>query len=204
MVSIKKKKQELMEQMVRNAIYNSVIEILNTRGLKSLTVSRVARKADIATGTFYNYFRDKDELLAYTTERILSQVILMMEEIAHSNAPSDQKLVGVIEAVFNFCSDNVRIFKFLEQDRSFTKIELSKRRKKVQQITDILAELISQGIENECFRKTDPNKIAELIHSSMVGIIHVKPDLDRFDPQEDARQLSEVIFTFLKKNGTEN
>ena len=51
----------------KELIFAVVINHIKTTGLLSgLTISEIARKADIGKGTIYEYFSSKDELFAET------------------------------------------------------------------------------------------------------------------------------------------
>lgn len=49
----------------RQKIIDTTIELIKTHGADYLTVRNVCQAAEIATGTFYHYFRNKDDLLIY-------------------------------------------------------------------------------------------------------------------------------------------
>ena len=62
------------EQLIREQVYSAVLQVLSEYGLEKLTVQRVAAAANLATGTLYNYFKDKDALLVYAAVRLFEQV----------------------------------------------------------------------------------------------------------------------------------
>ncbi len=47
----------------KNKIINATVALIKKEGVDSITVRRVCDVAEIATGTFYYYFKNKDELL---------------------------------------------------------------------------------------------------------------------------------------------
>lgn len=47
----------------RNKIVTAAIELIKKEGINSITVRSVCNEAGIATGTFYYYFKNKDDLL---------------------------------------------------------------------------------------------------------------------------------------------
>ncbi len=57
----KKLKSRQLEN--KNKIINATISLIKKEGIDSITVRRVCEVAEIATGTFYYYFKNKDELL---------------------------------------------------------------------------------------------------------------------------------------------
>jgi len=46
----------------RKAILDATQALLASRSMDALTVDEIAMQADVAKGTFYNYFPDKDAL----------------------------------------------------------------------------------------------------------------------------------------------
>ena len=58
-----KKTDEPLE--LRQKIIDATIKILSSEGADALTIRRVCREADVSNGTFYHYFRNKDDLLMY-------------------------------------------------------------------------------------------------------------------------------------------
>ena len=59
----------------RQALLDATIALLSSRSMDALTVDEIAMRADVAKGTFYNYFPDKNalerELSWYVRARIL-------------------------------------------------------------------------------------------------------------------------------------
>ncbi|MGN1250850.1 MAG: TetR/AcrR family transcriptional regulator, partial [Candidatus Spyradocola sp.] len=47
----------------RNQIIASTIKLLRKTGFEKVSVRAICQNADISIGTFYHYFRDKDDLL---------------------------------------------------------------------------------------------------------------------------------------------
>ena len=47
----------------KNLLIESATELFKTDGIKNTTVSDITGKANVAKGTFYLYFKDKDEIV---------------------------------------------------------------------------------------------------------------------------------------------
>ncbi|MGC5454145.1 TetR/AcrR family transcriptional regulator [Aeromonas veronii bv. sobria] len=47
----------------KESIFNAAHEVLGERGFHGLSIAEVAKKANVATGTIYRYFGDKDDLI---------------------------------------------------------------------------------------------------------------------------------------------
>lgn len=60
-ISLRKKKA----LMTRQAISEAGISLLSRKGYYNITVDEICEKAGVSKGTFYNYFKSKDEIIWY-------------------------------------------------------------------------------------------------------------------------------------------
>ncbi len=81
----------------RQALLDATLALLVSRSIDALSVDEIAMRADVAKGTFYNYFSDKDalerELAAYVRGRL-------EDEIARANEGIDDAAERIARA---FC-----------------------------------------------------------------------------------------------------
>jgi AcrR family transcriptional regulator len=87
----------------RQALLDATLALLSSRSMDALTVDEIATRADVAKGTFYNYFPDKDAL-----ERELSWYVRarMETEISRTNeGVSDpaERIARAFCCVLHFC-----------------------------------------------------------------------------------------------------
>src|SRR5579872_7145213 len=82
----------------RQALIDATHLLLATRSIDALSVDEIAMRADVAKGTFYNYFADKDAL-----ERELSAHVRwrLEDEIARANEGIEDPARRIARA---FCS----------------------------------------------------------------------------------------------------
>lgn len=60
-------------ERVRNEIMNAAIEIISTKGFRNTSTKEIASRADLAEGTLYNYFKNKDDILMSIAERYVTK-----------------------------------------------------------------------------------------------------------------------------------
>jgi AcrR family transcriptional regulator len=59
-------------ERIRGEIMDAAIEVISEKGFKGSTTKEIAERADMAEGTLYNYFKNKDDILMSITERYVS------------------------------------------------------------------------------------------------------------------------------------
>ena len=65
---------ERKKAQTRERIYRAALKLFSERGLAATTVDEIVAVADVAKGTFFNYFRSKEEIFAFFIEIQLSKV----------------------------------------------------------------------------------------------------------------------------------
>jgi AcrR family transcriptional regulator len=71
----------------REAILAAALEEFSARGFAAARLDDVARRAGIAKGTIYLYFRDKETLFQELVRSELSPVVGALEQVSHVEAP---------------------------------------------------------------------------------------------------------------------
>lgn len=88
------------DDTLRDTLLRSAKNIADTEGIEAVNIRSIARKAGIASGTVYNYFSNKEEILLALTEEYWNQALLDMKR----NITAD-----------SFCSQLQDIFFFLRE-----------------------------------------------------------------------------------------
>ena len=71
MSQLNSRKEKRIER-VRGEIMDAAVKIISEKGFKNTTTKEIAIKADVAEGTIYNYFKNKDDILMSIIERYVS------------------------------------------------------------------------------------------------------------------------------------
>ena len=67
------------DDTLRDTLISLARNIADTDGIDAINIRTIAQKAGIATGTMYNYFSNKDEILLALTEEYWMQTLLEMQ-----------------------------------------------------------------------------------------------------------------------------
>lgn len=77
--------------------------IVNEEGIDSLNIRNIAKKANIATGTVYNYFSSKDELLLALTDEYWTQILIDLPNHVKSILFYEQ-----VKEIYLFLSEQIK------------------------------------------------------------------------------------------------
>ncbi len=87
---------------LQEKILDNAQRLLFEEGYEVLTVRKVATDCGIATGTFYNYYKSKDELVAHIMLRDWKQALQEMSVFAKDCHDLSRGLNGFIEIIHGF------------------------------------------------------------------------------------------------------
>lgn len=87
---------------LRGTLIECARQIANSDGINSINIRLIAEKVGVATGTVYNYFTSKEEILLALTEEFWNETIIEMNSILTVNS-FDQQL----EKIFYFLKDRI-------------------------------------------------------------------------------------------------
>ena len=68
---LSKARRACVEAMMKDTIFDAAGALLEEKGADGLTMDGVASRVGVATASLYNYFRDKNDLLQYTYNRMV-------------------------------------------------------------------------------------------------------------------------------------
>ena len=78
------------DDTLRDTLLNLARSIADRDGIEAVNIRTIAQRAGIATGTMYNYFSNKDEILLALTEEYWMQTLLEMKTAITTDSFCDQ------------------------------------------------------------------------------------------------------------------
>lgn len=135
-----KRKQELLKIAYRMFI---------SKGYEETSIDDIIAEAHIAKGTYYYHFTSKEELLEEVISMMIGEEVRRAKEVVSAPVPVPQKLVSVIIALRPE-QDESSIADALNQKENIIMHEKIARRI-VEEAVPLLAEVVSEGIEQGMF-----------------------------------------------------
>ncbi len=152
-----------------NELLNAAQQLFFEKGYEKTSVNHIIEKVGVAKGTFYHYFKSKEELLDKLVEQFSEKAhaeIINVIEMKELNAIEKfNRLASTMQAMKVENMDLVKLLmKVMYKDENLLlRHKIFKRN--INRLAPEYAGIISTGIEEGCFNTTDPEEVAEIILS---------------------------------------
>jgi AcrR family transcriptional regulator len=191
---LSEKRKELLTAMMKEAIYDAAVAVLGKHGVGGMTMDRVAAAANLAKGSLYNYFDDKQDLLRFVYGKIIDPVSEAIAETAGEPLPAAQKLESILHTLFDHFRQHRRLLSlFLGDDAARAIIEPARKCGRAAALRHLVA-VFSQGIAERSFRAVDPEVAGRLLLGGVSEIFlrHLVGPLG-----ESNKSIEEIMALFL-------
>lgn len=196
-------KAEENKQKKRTALLSHAFSLFMNQGIGNTTISEIAQHAGVGKGTFYFYFKDKEDLIekliAQKAEQLLLNAMNALE--AHPETVKvEDKLVLVADSLLEQLNNDSRLLKFINKNLNFGIFKKALLREEVKSDLDVAAayeELIhsdgSQWKDSMLMLYTIVELVSSTCHSIILNQDPV--DLEHYKPYlfECIRKIVEVF-----------
>ena len=170
MAELEVSRRERKKEETRRRIFKAAIKLFGDRGFEATTVDEITEKADVAKGTFFNYFPRKEAVLAYLSEVWIAEAEENAEAILTAKKSARDKLVDLLSG----------LAAQYEEDRDlswFVIVESMKRAFRPseevhQRWHDLVVRVIEQGqATGELKRSVNPHRAEFVLGSVYMGTL---------------------------------
>jgi len=166
----------------KSEILDTAERLFTTKGYNQTTILDILNEIGIAKGTFYYYFKSKEEVMDAIIMRIINADVAIATKIAGTpGIPAIEKLFQILMAQKPQRGGGKE--KMLEQFHQPSNAEMHQKSlvQSILQITPILTQVIEQGISENIITTDYPQETVEfLLASAQVvfdeGLFHWQPD----------------------------
>jgi AcrR family transcriptional regulator len=156
-----KKPRTKPAEIRREELMDAARDLFLEKGFAATSVDEIVRVADVAKGTFYVYFKTKDEVLEALKVRFIETFCRRVEEAVEKRAMDDWpgRLDAWVEAGVNGYLDQFRL-----HDLVFHEIRPSDRRMKYDMPPlALLADLLDRGVAAGSFLPLPDTRLAAVM-----------------------------------------
>ncbi len=148
----------------RKELVEAAERLFRENGWEQTSVSDIVRKVGVAQGTFYYYFKSKDEVLDAVLEHYLKDHLerAVREIISDGSLDAMQKLQRIVNATLTFQKGDKNLIEFLHADRNM--VSHQKYMVKVRDVfVPLITEVLEEGIREGFFTLLYPRETVELL-----------------------------------------
>ena len=176
-MGIRERKERERERR-RQQIMVAAKRVFTNKGFSKATMEDIAKEAELSPGTLYLYFKNKDELYASLSLRILQYLMIRLEHVsAEPVSDETQRLNALKNAMYDVYEfDPLILINMFHMQSSETLKKLSPDL--LQEIESLsrnalkaMSDIFEDGIRKNRFIGHRPNAIADILWSLFSGIV---------------------------------
>ncbi len=197
---MKATKQPYHHGDLRKCLITAAKEILQTSGLNSLSIRKLAEKTNVSRAAPYHHFKDKNELLcAIAEDGFLQQDALLEKEMkCETIADPKQRFEGFILAYLRFASNNKEQYDLMYGGTIWKDGQATESLSKVSKISfkRWLSEIESLQHEGILKQIVPTVRLAQVTWATLHGLCHLSIDRIYINP-EDINEMGRAAVKLL-------
>lgn len=171
MATLAERRRELLDSMMKQAVYEGAVAVMTKHGLNGTTMDRVAAATGMAKGSLYNYFRSKQDLLEFVHDRAVAPLREAIDQVVNDGANAIDKLTSITRMWREYLTKHQAVFEFLIKDMAAKqRLRTTERTARATSIGQI-ATILQQGVREGLFRPMDATAAAEMLVSAAIGMV---------------------------------
>lgn len=152
----------------RNELLDAAVQLFGDKGVERTSVSDIVKQVGVAQGTFYYYFKTKDDVIFALVERSLAEHMDYVNSVAgRSGEAADRKLVAALlerPALL----PNYRDFLQVLHHESNAMIHQRFVSRKITAMVPPIAHILEQGVKEGVFQVEHPAETAEFMLTAVL------------------------------------
>lgn len=105
----------------KNAIVDSAFSLFIQNGINETSIADIMKKAELAKGTFYLYFKDKYDVRDYLIRRKAAQIFdkARVALVESEMKEFEEQIIFIVDHILNQLDDNKMLLKFISKNLSW-------------------------------------------------------------------------------------
>jgi AcrR family transcriptional regulator len=205
-------RKEREKERRRQQIIVAAKRVFSDKGFNKATMEDIASEAELSPGTLYLYFKNKEELYASLSLRILQYLNIRVQHVNdEKNLDPEQKMIALREAMFDVYNfDPLTILNLFHLQSSETLKNLSSEF--LDEINELsrksiggIATIIEEGIKRGVFVDKHPNALADIFWSLFSGVILWEASKNILNEEKDyLKNTLDIAFEIFTKGIKKN
>jgi TetR/AcrR family transcriptional regulator, cholesterol catabolism regulator len=194
-------RRERRKQEVEMRIRAVALELFKAQGFEETTVEQIAERADVAKGTFFNYFPRKDALLWAIADEALEDVLEELGEPSTWTGPALEQVRRIFLQFATLAETNRSLYRTLVRENMKGFWDRECRPDREEQFRRTVREIIRKGQRaGEVRQDVDDDTAASLIEAAYMTTMleWLREDTSRREIKATLNRKFDVIFRGLE------
>ncbi len=184
-------RKEREKERRRQQIIVAAKRVFSEKGFNKATMEDIAHEAELSPGTLYLYFKNKEELYASLSLRILQYLHIRVEHVNNEELAPEQKMDALIEAMYDvYAFDPLILINMFHLQSSETLKNLSpKLMSEIEELSrksiGAIALIFEEGIDSGLFLDRHPVALADIFWALFSGVILWTTSKKIFNEEKD-------------------
>lgn len=150
-------------------IIEAAVEVIAENGYHASQVSKIAKKANVADGTIYLYFKNKEDILISVFKEKMGHFIEKIHQTINEKETASEKLLTLIKMHYQQLSESPYLAIVTQLELRQSKPELRFEINKVlKSYLDVIDMIVAQGIEEKQIRDDiNPKVLRQMIFGTL-------------------------------------
>jgi AcrR family transcriptional regulator len=200
-------RKEREKERRRQQIMVAAKRVFSDKGFNKATMEDIAQEAELSPGTLYLYFKNKEELYASLSLRILQYLLIRVEHVnEEKDSGPEEKLKSLVEAMYDVYEfDPLIIINMFHLQSSETLKNLSPQL--MSEIKELsrkslgsIAQIFKEGVEEGLFIDRHPMALADTFWALFSGVVLWLTSKRLIDERKDyLKQTLDVAFDIFRR-----
>ncbi len=195
-------RKERERERRRQQIIVAAKRVFSEKGFNRATMEDIAHEAELSPGTLYLYFKNKDELYASLSLRILHYLLIRLEHLnSDEHSDIEARISGLKEAMYDVYEFDpmilINMFHLQSSDtlKNLTPELLSEIKDLSKRSLSEMAKLFQEGVQQGVFIDKHPMAIADTFWALFSGVILWETSKSIINEDKDyLRETLEIAF----------
>ncbi len=209
---LRKERERRRQEENKHSILQAAEGIFAQKGFNLATVDEIAEEAQFSKATLYRYFKSKSEILFEIIYRTFEESYQEVKKIQSKSLSAEEKLRQLIGYIISYYHKKQNLARILFMEKAAIKKlvkgesgsknhpshfhpEIPHRFKsKMKQISDVIGEIIQEGVESGEFREMDVHDASAVLGAMMRGFYFRGPLRGK---HYSMRQTADLLHSFF-------
>jgi AcrR family transcriptional regulator len=195
-------RKEREKERRRQQIMVAAKRVFSDKGFNKATMEDIAQEAELSPGTLYLYFKNKEELYASLSLRILQYLLIRVEHVnEEKDAGPEEKLKSLVDAMYDVYEfDPLIIINMFHLQSSETLKNLSPQLMEEIKLLSrkslgSIAQIFREGVDKNIFIDRHPVALADTFWALFSGVVLWLTSKKIIDQRKDyLKQTLDVAF----------